>query len=236
MTVSKNLLYVDPYLYQDSRLSQKVILEWFSYADAYWMLEGKAGPNNPHAELSSGKCSNGYFNCPELLKHPNICEILGHQLAQKLLQKGIDNVDWVISSAYSAITFGHEVAKQLGAVFANVEKDPADPKKKRMLWQRMTIPEGANVLQIEELITTSDTFREVRRAVKQGNAEPVNFLPIVGTLVHRPPKLPANYGDCKVIALIEKEIWAVEPKCPLCKAGSPRYQPKTHWKELTGKS
>jgi len=77
---------------------------------------------------------------------------------------------------------------------------------------------------------------EVRRAVEEGNGEPVHFLPIVGALVHRPPRLPADYGDRKVIAVIEKEIWAVDPKdCPLCKAGSPRYRPKTHWAELTGK-
>jgi len=77
---------------------------------------------------------------------------------------------------------------------------------------------------------------EVRRAVQEGNGEPVNFLSLVGALVHRPPKLPVDYGDRRVIALIEKEIWAVDPKdCPLCLAGSVRYRPKTHWAELTGK-
>jgi len=104
-----------------------------------------------------------------------------------------------------------------------------------MLWARMKIPAGAKALQIEELITTSGAMTEVRRAVEEGNGEPVNFLPIVGALVHRPPRLSADYGDRKVIAVIEKEIWAVDPKdCPLCKAGSPRYRPKTHWAELTG--
>ena len=73
--------------------------------------------------------------------------------------------------------------------------------------------------------------------LEQGNSEPVNFLPIVGALVHRPPELPADYGDRKIVALIEKEIWAVEPKdCSLCKTGSERVRPKVNWAKLTGKS
>jgi len=116
-------------------------------------------------------------------------------------------------------------------------RDPNDPKKTIQVWQRLTIPKGANVLQIEELITTSGTFREVYQAVNTGNSEIVNFHPIVGALIHRPPKLPAVYGDRRIFALIEKEVWAVEQQdCPLCKAGSIRYRPKTHWKELTGKA
>ena len=160
------------------------------------------------------------------------------QLVQKLRESGItrDKVDWVIGSAYAAITFSYEVADALMAIHGYTEKDPSDPKGKRMAWRRMTIPAGANILQIEELVTTSGTFQEVRRAVEEGNTEPVNFLPEVGVLIHRPPKLPADYGDRRIVALVEKEVWAVEPPCSLCEAGSPRYRPKSHWRELTGKA
>ncbi|MBL7142457.1 MAG: hypothetical protein ISS83_02290 [Candidatus Pacebacteria bacterium] len=210
------------------------ILYWFDLCDAAWIHDGD--PKKPHAELTSGMCSNGFFDCMRVLKYPNLAEILAKQLAKELKNQGISTPDWVIGSAYATITFSYEVAKAFGAVHGFVEKDPVDLKGKNMLWARMKIPAGAKVLQIEELITTSGTMTEVRRAVEEGNGEPVNFLPIVGALVHRPPKLPADYGDRKVIAVIEKEIWAVYPKdCPLCKAGSQRYRPKTHWLELTGK-
>ena len=233
--MGNKLSLIDPRIYDDTTLGINLLLEWFQLANAYWMYEGEPSPEKPHAELTTGLCSNGYFNCPELLKFPNICEVLGRQLGMLLREQGIKDVDWVISSAYAAITFGHEVAKKLGAIFANVEKDPTDPKKKRMLWQRMTIPAGATVLQVEELITTSGTFKEVRRAVEEGNQEPVKFLPTIGALVHRPPELPADYGEQKVVALIEKEVWAVEPsECGLCKVGSLRYRPKTNWQKLTG--
>lgn len=216
---------------------EEEILSWFALCDAVWIHDGN--PTKPHAELTSGMCSNGFFDCLRILCHPNLNEILANALTLKLVKQCLskyDRVDWVIGSPYAAITFSYEAAKQLEATHMFVEKDPADPKGKKMLWKRLTIPEGATVLQIEELITTSGTMQEVRRAVEEGNEAPVNFLPVVGALVHRPPKLPVDYGERRVVPVIEKAIWAVPPEeCPLCKAGSPRYRPKTHWKELTGK-
>lgn len=221
------------------KLTEEKILHLFDCCDAFWLHDGDV--KNPHAELTSGMCSNGYFNCPEVLKYPAFNEILARQMVRLLQEMKIGKVDWVIGSPYAAITFSYEVAKLLKARHAFTEKDCTDPKKKRMLWSRINISAQAKVLQIEELITTSGTFKEVRRAIIEGNSEPVNFLPIVGVLVHRPPKLPIedyeiNGERVKIIPLIEKEIWAVNPSdCPLCKAGSTRLRPKTHWEELTRK-
>ena len=106
-----------------------------------------------------------------------------------------------------------------------------------MLWNRETIPESANVLQIEELITTSFTVNKVKEAIEKENQFPVNFVPVIGVLVHRPPELPiTHYGDREVVFLIEKRVWAVDQEeCGLCKKGSKRYKPKDNWAKLTGK-
>lgn len=230
----EELLALDPREFHYTILTQEEIFQWFGLCNAVWIHNGN--PSYPHAQLSSDLCSNGFLESQGVLENPSLSEILAHQLIMKLRRAGILKIDWVISSAYAAITFGYEVARQMGATYGFVEKDCSDPKGKKMLWRRRTIPAGSVVLQIEELITTSNTFKEVRRAVNEGNSKPVTFLPEVGTLIHRPPKLPADYGNIKVVALVEKEIWAVDPKeCVLCKAGSKRYKPKTHWKELTGK-
>ncbi len=227
------LLDLDPEDVFFEDLSEEEIVSWFELCNAVWIHNGN--PAAPHAELSSGLCSNGFFESQAVLENPNLSEILAHQLIMKLREAGILKADWVISSAYAAITFGYEVARQMGATYGFVEKDCSDPKGKKMLWRRRTIPAGSIVLQVEELITTSNTFQEVRRAVNEGNSETVTFLPEVGTLIHRPPKLPADYGNIKVIALVEKEVWSVNPEeCSLCKAGSKKYKPKTHWGELTG--
>jgi len=234
--MEKTFRHINPRESDIKILSEEDFLKWFDLCDAAWVHDGN--PKKPHAELTSGMCSNGFFDCMRVLKYPNLAEILAKQLAKRLEYGHYLPVqpDWVIGSAYAAITFSYEVAKALGAIHGFVEKDPADPKGKKMLWARMKIPVGSHVLQVEELVTTSGTFQEVRRAVEEGNGEPVNFLPVVGVLVHRPPKLPVDYGDRKVVALIGRAIWAVDPKdCPLCKGGSIRYRPKTHWAELTGK-
>lgn len=229
------LLRVSPDEYQSSGdgPDEAIILGWLDLAGAYWGWEGPPSSKKPHAELTSGLCSNGYIDCPRLLSHPKITEILGRELGRRIRETVGGNVDWVVSSAYAAITIGHEAAKFLEARFANVEKDPSDPRQKRMLWRRLTIPAGARVLQVEELITTWGTTEEVRRAVQEGNSEPVEFLSEIGTFVFRPQVLPLP-GE-RPIALLEREIWAVEQSdCPLCQAGSPRVSPKTHWEELVG--
>ena len=234
----EGLRWINPDDYRDRILTPEEILQWFDLCDAAWVYDGD--PKKPHAELSSGKCSNGFFDCARVLCYPNLSEILARQLVRQLLREGIGPVDYVVGSAYAAITFSYDVARVLreflgfSGIHCLMEKDPADQKK--MVWRRIAIPGGDRVLQIEELITTSNTFKEVRRAIETGNGEPVEFLSIVGALVHRPPKLPVDYNGRKVSALIEREVWAVDQEgCQLCKDGSIRYSPKTHWAELTGK-
>lgn len=234
-----NLLQINPRDYDNKLLGPQDILPWFEAEKAFWQYQGEPSFKRPHAQLTSGLCSNGFFDCLRVLRYPNITEILGRQLAKKLrLRFEIENikVDWVVSSPYAGITFGHEAAKALGAIFMMAEKDPTDPNTKKMVWPRMTIPTGANVLQVEELITTSGTLREVRGAVEKGNPEkPINFLPFVGALVYRPPELPIEHSGSQVIALITKEMQNFKPiDCPYCQVGSPRVQPKFHWRELIG--
>lgn len=227
-----------PYFDEPPPLEEEVLL-WFGVAGAYWEHDGN--PLKPHAELTSGLCSNGYFDVPRLLSYPNMAELLGRLLASKLKNAGIQRtypgqVDWVISSAYSAITFGHEVAKALGARFANVEKDPTDESQRRMLWRRLTLPVDSRVLQVEELITTMGTAQEVKRAVQEGNEEQIEFLSVIGVLVLRPSNLEAMKRQHQIVALVEKEIWTKKPEeCPLHAAGSKAFKPKTHWAQLTGK-
>jgi len=232
----QDLLALRPADFQSKVLTAEQILQWFDLCDASWVHDGDS--NKPHAELTSGKCSNGFFDCLRVLKYVNLSDILANQLALRIREViGPIQVDWVIGSPMAGITFAHDVARVIGApISAFVEKDLSDPDK--MLWKRLAIPEGKNVLQIEELITTSKTTNAVQAAINESNPNPVNWLPVIGVLVHRPPKLPVSeYGGRQVIPVIEREVWAVSPEdCPLCKAGSVRYRPKTHWRELTGKA
>lgn len=222
------------------RISQEEFLYWFDLLDAGWKHSGD--PKDPHAELTSGLCSNGFFDCLRVLKNVKLSEILAYQLALRLLDAArsageFPGIQWVIGSPMAGITFAHDVARAIQSPNSFfLEKDPKDPSGKKLLWKRVAIGEEEPVLQIEELITTAGTTNEVVRAIREGNPNPVKFVPYIGTLVHRPSKMVDEYGGRKVVALISEEVWAVPPEeCPLCAQGSKRLRPKTNWKELTGK-
>ena len=214
-------------------MTEQEILNIYQRAGAVWFFDYKGDPKVPHAELTSGLCSDGYVNSAPVLADPVTVQTLGFWMTQRLAKRNVGKVDWVIGSAYAAITFSFEVARQLGARHGFVEKDPANPKK--MVWNRLTIPGHAEVLQCEELITTLGTTMEVRRAVDEGNPEPVRWLPDVATAVYRPAKFQGGLID--VISLVAREVQSWKPEeCPLCAGGSSRLRPKQNWAELTGKA
>lgn len=235
MYTESELLAINPKDFNNRVLSKSEILEFFYSCNAAWLHNGDA--SSPHAELSSELCSNGYFNCREVLKHPNVCEVLAKQLYRKikvLMQKsGENSVDWVIGSPYSAITFSYELAKIFRARHGFVEKGISDGGQDRMVWKGGTLSAGKKILQAEELISTTATLLKVYEAVQSQNEFSLNFLPVVGTIIHRPPALPAVYEGLQIVSLVEVAVFAVEQdKCPLCKLGSKRVRPKENWHEL----
>jgi len=237
MSEKMNLLDIRPELFTSGVFNPPgAIRTWLDLEGAYWEYKGEPSPERPHAELSGGGCSNGFIDMPAILKYPYICEILGRELGRVLRMRGVET-DWVISSPYSAITLGHEVAKELGGVFAHPIKDPTDSKQKRMLWRGRTMPAGSRVLQVEELITTSSTVWEVRDAVKKAHKDTrLYWHEIVGTLVHRPAHKNTCYSDMLVIALLEKIIqnYPKDTPCPYCKVDSKKLRPRDNWAELNG--
>jgi orotate phosphoribosyltransferase len=203
-----------------------------------WLYDGEIRREIPHAVLAHGDCSNGYVDCSRALCYPNICQVLGQQLSDKLVAAGVKRVDCVIGVPNGANTLAYEVARTYGVhhFFAVKIEDSISPSKK-IIWRRgVALPAGATVLLIEDALTTGDSIRELREAIKNGNENPVNILDTVGAIVHRPSHLPITYGDMRVVSLLEKEIQVFESdECPYCNVGSLKVHPKTHWLELTGK-
>lgn len=235
-TQENRLIDLRPEYFLNKNILTEEILNWFKIAEAYWLHDGDWA--HPHAELTKGNCSNGFFDCLRVLRYFNLSKILAGQLANKIRKAmGYGPVDVIVGSPMAGITFAHDVGQFLGAkIFVFVEKDPDDPKKK--ICRDQKIPNGASVLQIEELITTAGTARDVQLAVEAMNGEPVDWLPYIGVLVHRPSEPVTHYGNRRVISVIEKIIWSADPKdCPLCAKGSPRLKPKTpgtnNWDRLT---
>lgn len=214
-------------------MTEQEIFEMYQRAGAVWFFDYKGDPKEPHAELTSSLCSDSYVNSPLVMSHPQTVQTLAFWMTRQLEKKNVRKVDWVIGSAYAAITFSFEVARHLGARHGLAKKDPADPKK--MVWDELVIPGHAEVLQCEDVVTTLGTALEVRRAVEEGNPELVRWLPDVATAIHWPAKFQGGLID--VVSLVAREVQSWKPEeCPLCAAGSPRLRPKQNWAKLTGKA
>jgi orotate phosphoribosyltransferase len=210
----------------DREITEAEFKHIFSLCDALWVHDGN--PAHPHAELTSGRCSNGFVDTLRVLRFTNICQLMAHQ-SMKKIEKLLDKpVDWIIGSDHAAATFSFAVASFFNVQHDFTEKGP----EKTQLWKRFTIGKTETVLQVEELVATSSTVVAVREGLRRDNAESVTFVPFIFTLIDR-----SNVTEVEgspIHHLVHFDIWNAEPsECPLCKAGSPRLRPKKNWQQLT---
>ncbi|MDO8524547.1 MAG: hypothetical protein Q7R99_02880 [bacterium] len=202
----------------------------FKLCDAIWFHSGDR--NQPHVATRGGGCSAGYVDALRVLIYTNICRMFARDLHKKLIQAFPSAVDWAIGSAHAAATFSHSVACLYpGAKHDFTEKSPDG----RQLWQRFQIQPHEIVLQIEETITALTTLKLVREGIREGNFSPVNFAPVVGTLVHRSGIYEFESAPIIYLRHYDIETWS-QDECYLCKMGSERLEdPKKNWAKLTGK-
>jgi len=218
------------------KITEAEVTHILKLCGALWLHSGD--PADPHAALTSGKCSNGFFDVLRALRYTNVCDILAYCMVHAIEDKldeldNHPNVEWVIGSDHAGAVFSHDAARWLGAQHDFTEKGGANGKQQ--IWQRFSIAPGDAVLQVEELMTTAGTLMAVRNGIRQGNPNPVTFAPAVGVLVHRSDVYEIEGVPVVYLAHYDISVW--DPKdCPLCAAGSKRLRPKQNWAELTGKT
>lgn len=210
----------------------------FKTCDALWLHNGD--PKAPHAELTSGKCSDGFVDVLRVLKNANLCEIFSYQLMRRYLSLiNGGRVDWIIGSDHAGATLSYSLAVRLMAQHDFTEKgDKGTADEGKQIWKRFRIEPEEEVLQVEELVTTTKTLQAVRDGIREGNAKPVTgpvtFKPFVLCLVHRSDIYFFDNHPIVYVRHFDIKTW--EPKdCPLCAVGSPRIKPKKNWAQLTGR-
>ncbi len=186
-------------------MTDKEILDIFKKTGA--LLTG-------HFVLTSGLHSKEYFQCAQVLKHPQHAERLCSHLAQKFCDQGID---LVIAPAIGGIIVAHEVARSLGvrALFAEREND------KMTLRRNFEIEKGEKVLVVEDVVTTGGSVKEVIQAVRDLGAIPI----AVGCIVDRSGgKTELGVPYKSLISLQIETFSADDPKLaelgPVVKPGS----------------
>lgn len=175
------------------------ILDVFKKTNA--LLEG-------HFLLTSGKHSNQYFQCAQVLQYPehlqNVCKIIADHFID-------EEIETIISPAIGGIVVGQEVARQLNKRFIFAERQDG----KMILRRGFTIAPYEKILVCEDVVTTGGSVFEVIDIVKENNA----VLKGVGIIVDR-SNGNVNFGVNKKSTLSLKVTTYEKDDCPLCKEGN----------------
>lgn len=203
---------------------------------ALWIHDGN--PKCPHALLTSGKHSNGFFNSELVMEDPMLIDEACFDLVALLTQFGVDikhSIDRVVGPAMGAITLAHNLAliislqRESPCFRAYTEKE-TDGNSKSMVFKKTTICRGERILPVEDVLTTGGSIDLTVSAVT--NAGGV-VLPFVAVLVNRSGLFEVS--GRKIVALIDRPMpmWTPED-CPLCKEGSEAIRPKgtENWARL----
>ena len=127
-----------------------------------------------HFILSSGLHSSKYIQCAQLMSKPNKANLLCQSLAEKI-SKEFKNIDLILSPAMGGIIIGYEIGKIL-------EKETIFSERVDgtfILRRDFFILENANVLIIEDVITTGKSSMECVRLIKNANAKHIGFASII---------------------------------------------------------
>ena len=179
-------------------LNQNEAISIFTISGA--LMEG-------HFKLTSGRHSNRYMQCAQVLQYPNYTEKLAAHLAEKF---AADKIDVVIGPAMGGIIVAYEVARQLNVPGIFCERENGQ----MVLRRGFKLENGSRVLVVEDVVTTGGSVVEVMEIVRQAGAEVAG----VGVLVDRSAG-KVDFGVRKEAVLtMDIQSWPAE-ECPLCKAG-----------------
>lgn len=142
------------------------ILAEFRAADA--LLSG-------HFLLSSGRHSAHYLQCARVLMDPDRAARIAVALAQKLPRELRAEIDMVISPAMGGVIIGHEMGRALARPAMFVER-PAGTFELR---RGFSIPEGAKVLLVEDVVTTGLSSREAIATIEAEGGKVIAAASIV---------------------------------------------------------
>ena len=110
-----------------------------------------------HFKLSSGMHSDTYVQCARLLMYPDraerLCKLLAAQVRAKL---GDTKIDLVVSPAMGGVVIGYELARQLGVPQIFCERVDGKFEFRR----GFEVPQGANILIVEDVVTTAKSSLE----------------------------------------------------------------------------
>lgn len=187
-----------------ARLNKMEALELFRKSGA--LLEG-------HFLLTSGRHSDRYVQCAQVLKHADYTARLCQEIAARF-QK--EKIDLVIGPAMGGIIVAYETSRSLGVTNVFAERENG----KMTLRRGFTLEPGQRVLVVEDVITTGGSVQEVIDLVSAHKGEVAG----VGVLVDRSGG-QVDFGvPMEAVITMEVPSWD-QAVCPMCQSGSVAVKP-----------
>jgi orotate phosphoribosyltransferase len=121
-----------------------------------------------HFVLSSGLHSGTFLQKNLVFQHPDRTERLCKALAAKIVET-VGQVDLCISPAVGGIIPGYETARHLRVPSMYVERDGGEFKLRRAF----SIPPGARIAMVEDIVSTGLSSRECVEAIKKAGGNVV---------------------------------------------------------------
>lgn len=160
-----------------------------------------------HFMLTSGRHSNRYMQCAQVLQYPHFTEQLAAHIAEKYKD---EKIDFVIGPAMGGIIVSYEVARQLSVPSIFCERENG----KMTLRRGFKLEPGQRVLVVEDVVTTGGSVVEVMDIVRQAGAEVVGVAVLVDRSAGK-----VDFGvRTEAVLSMDIESWEA-PECPLCQAG-----------------
>jgi orotate phosphoribosyltransferase len=185
------------------------------FRDNNGLLEG-------HFGLTSGRHSDTYLQCAQVLQRPELAKAMGQELASRIEEmfggEGEGGANLVVSPAVGGIVIGHEVAAGLGtpAIFS-------ERVEGTMSFRRgFVVKPGDRIIAVEDVVTTGGSIRETVDLALASGGEVL----ATASIVHRYTEEPVPPTDLPHLSLMQVHALAYDPvDCPQCLEGIPVEKP-----------
>jgi orotate phosphoribosyltransferase len=194
-------------------MSEQEILKEFEEAEA--ILKG-------HFILSSGLHSDTYLQCARVLMNPKRADRLCNELAQKVthLLKG-KTIDLVVAPAMGGVIVGYEMGRQLNVDTIFCERENGVFALRR----GFSIKKGANILLVEDVVTTGKSSLEAVDCIKAHGGKVIAEASLIDRSGGESKKLPFPLIS---LLTLDVETFSAD-KVPPHLAKVPAVKPGSRW-------
>lgn len=211
----------------------------FKKLGAFWKHDGNS--KHPHALLTKGGHSDGFFNWNLVAQYPRVTDEVAHDIFEMLFEhqrkyrKLLNILNpplTIVGPGNGAITLAHCLARELGRLFTLSDCRGIFTEKATdgsMSLSRFSLERGEVVIPCEDTITSGGSVQATIDAVE--NAGGI-CAPFILAVCNRSGQ--QKVADRPIIPLIEAPMnnWSPD-KCPLCPRSEAIPPKKENWKRLT---